>query len=114
MGLCHSIFWKVDINDATGLQEKFPNERVSDSLVEVADVDGRILVLFPISQLERARYMLELTYQCRAPDMTCYCSAWIEQTQAFVTFGCQIVQEYGSTPKDCQDKCINRKLNFSR
>lgn len=43
-----AVFGQVDVDDAAGLEHEFPYELVGDALVEVADVDGGFLVLFPV------------------------------------------------------------------
>lgn len=48
MRLRHTILWKVDVDYATSLQEKLPDQRIRNPFVKVADVNSRILVLFPV------------------------------------------------------------------
>ena len=47
MCLGHAILGKVDIDDAPSLKHQLPNHLIRHTLVEVADVDGRLLVLLP-------------------------------------------------------------------
>ena len=47
VGLCHAVLGEVHVGYSAGLEEEFPDERVSDALVKVADVNRGVFVLFP-------------------------------------------------------------------
>jgi hypothetical protein len=45
--LSDTILGKVDVLDAPSLEHQLPHELVGDALIEIAYVDGGLLVLFP-------------------------------------------------------------------
>jgi hypothetical protein len=47
MCLGDAVLGEMDIDDTTGLQHQLPDELIGYALIEVPDVDGRFLVLFP-------------------------------------------------------------------
>ena len=75
MGLGDAVFGEMDVDDSAGLEEEFPDQRIGDSLVEVADVDRGVFILFPRKRgligvrIGRAGGMRVRTYQCLAPDI---------------------------------------------
>lgn len=71
MRLRDAILWQVYIDDATSLQHQLPYHAISDSLVDVANVDGGFLVLLPaLISHERCRSPEGgITNQCLAPDI---------------------------------------------
>jgi hypothetical protein len=64
VSLGNAIFGKVDVDNATGLQHQFPDQLVGHALVEVADVDGGLLVLFPVFSSGRHGCELERVCEC--------------------------------------------------
>lgn len=78
----------MDIDDTAGLKHQLPDELISHALVEVADIDGRFLVLFPghgvswssgliavcalgstLNRIEaKSQEERDTTYQCFPPD----------------------------------------------
>jgi hypothetical protein len=73
MRLRDPIFRQMYIHDATSLQHELPDQAVRYSLVDIANVDSRFLVLFPIEHIrsvhEFERGLEDGAHQCRAPDM---------------------------------------------
>lgn len=51
MGLCDSIFWQVNINDAPCLQHQLPYQAICDPFIKVPNVDGGLFILLPIASI---------------------------------------------------------------
>ena len=68
--LGNPVFGKVNVNYSPGLKHKLPYQTVCDTLVKVAYVDCRLLVLLPAKFVSRSSFPSYCsTYQCRAPDI---------------------------------------------
>ncbi len=59
----------MDVHYATGLQHKLPYQAVCYSFVDVANIDGSLLVLLPVDFVRFGFGERMETYQCRAPDI---------------------------------------------
>lgn len=71
----HSIHGHVDVVDGAHLRHELPEVGLADALIEIADVHGRVLVLFPICAIVSAlcpwirfsnSWLLEKAHQCLA------------------------------------------------
>ena len=47
MGLSHSIFWQVNVDDSSSLEHKLPYQTVCNPFIEVTNVDRGFFVLLP-------------------------------------------------------------------
>jgi hypothetical protein len=66
--LCDAVLGQVYVDDRTGLKHQFPDERIGAALVEVADIQSRLLVLFP---MPCARHLAEsrmCSGECESPS----------------------------------------------
>lgn len=49
MILSDAVLGQMHVDNTAGLQHQLPNQTIRNALINVADIDGGLLVLFPMS-----------------------------------------------------------------